>query len=624
MNKLLQRLPDSSREEVRNQAIVLVQQLTMHNEEMKKTVVFNDGMNTHPKSTLFTTLYTYVHLSYTFSNRTHYYIRLNEGFEILFGIIRSEGGAADAGLVIHDCLQICTNILHGSETCQRLFFGMGTDWILKLGEFFEPTLCESYSQTIVVKNSLRGVLDEPHETCQWYDVPNREGCATLAIDALTGALSTANPKHQATIALSTFIVPAAAFWIARKGPRRVVSASLSLLERVVEGNADVAAAVAGMVIKVPSAVSGKTVPEGVEMPALIFGWRPLPTSDRRMITIPSLLAERYVFSCHAWSYNGGLERINETEHEGGVTAADGLSQHCLQSLETLLSADSKTCDLMVQFILAPPPPSMDEDDMQLESMRPLGSILTNLLVEGCVQVLAQGPGAMKCDLDAAERAANVLSLLFISGGQLARELSTAISTSHTSLKNQASGYEAVPTQPLLPFLLSAAGRAARMGPMGGGYGLLVAILRLLSTVASGCDLAARQVSNILNHRHCYLNYHHYIPIMIKLHYVYFSPYKSFLICSCSCSCSFTLLMFLFLRPAPVPLPSPCSCSCSQSLVQMLDDPSNFFVVDLASTASENAGVSPLVQVAACLFLGTCFQALKDPTEGKGEESLTRY
>ena len=450
----------------------------------------------------------YIPLLYILDD-SHCYLRCNEGFEILFGIIRSEGGAADAGLVIHDCLQICTNILHGSETCQRLFFGMGTDWILKLGEFFEPTLCESYSQAIGGKNSLGGDLDGQRENSEWYDVPNREGCATLALDALTGALSTANPKHQATIALSTFIVPAAAFWIARKGPRRVVSASLSLLERVVEGNTDVAAAVASMVIKVSSAVSGKTVPEGIEMPALIFGWRPLPTDDRRMITIPSLLAERYVFSCHAWTNNGGVDRENEMEQDGDVSTADGLSQRCLQTLETLLSADSKTCDLMVQFILAPPPPSMDEDDMQLESMRPLGSILTNLLVEGCVKVLAQGPGAMKCDLDAAERAANVLSLLFISGGQLARELSTAISTSHTSLKNQESGYEAVPTQPLLPFLLSAAGRAARMGPMGGGYGLLVAILRLLSTVASGCNLAARQVAHISSHEQNCLNYYHH-------------------------------------------------------------------------------------------------------------------
>lgn len=42
MNKLLQRLPDRSREEVSNQAIILVQQLTSHNEEMKKTVAFNE------------------------------------------------------------------------------------------------------------------------------------------------------------------------------------------------------------------------------------------------------------------------------------------------------------------------------------------------------------------------------------------------------------------------------------------------------------------------------------------------------------------------------------------------------------------------------------------------------
>jgi hypothetical protein len=42
MIKLLQRLPDSTREEVRNQAIVLIQQLTSKNEEMKKTVAFNE------------------------------------------------------------------------------------------------------------------------------------------------------------------------------------------------------------------------------------------------------------------------------------------------------------------------------------------------------------------------------------------------------------------------------------------------------------------------------------------------------------------------------------------------------------------------------------------------------
>ena len=123
MNKLLQRLPDSSREEVRNQAIVLIQQLTSTNEEMKKTVVFNEVILTVVDAIIIV-----AHLCF------------KKGFDILFGIIHSEGGAADAGVVIQDCLQICNNILHDSETCQRLFFGMGVHLILKLSDFFDPSI----------------------------------------------------------------------------------------------------------------------------------------------------------------------------------------------------------------------------------------------------------------------------------------------------------------------------------------------------------------------------------------------------------------------------------------------------------------------------------------------------
>jgi hypothetical protein len=42
MNKLLHRVSDRGREEVGNQALVLIQQLTSTNEEMKKTVAFNE------------------------------------------------------------------------------------------------------------------------------------------------------------------------------------------------------------------------------------------------------------------------------------------------------------------------------------------------------------------------------------------------------------------------------------------------------------------------------------------------------------------------------------------------------------------------------------------------------
>ncbi len=49
MSKLLRRLPDSSREEVRDQAIVLIQQLTANNEEMKKNVVFQEVAQHHSR-----------------------------------------------------------------------------------------------------------------------------------------------------------------------------------------------------------------------------------------------------------------------------------------------------------------------------------------------------------------------------------------------------------------------------------------------------------------------------------------------------------------------------------------------------------------------------------------------
>ena len=119
MTKLLQRLPDASKEEVRNQAIVLVQQLTASNEEMKKTVAFN------------------------------------EGFDILFGIIQSEGGNTDGGIVVQDCVQICSNILADSETCQRLFYEMGSDWFLKLADFFDPSVLE--------KMTAKGLYDDGDE-----------------------------------------------------------------------------------------------------------------------------------------------------------------------------------------------------------------------------------------------------------------------------------------------------------------------------------------------------------------------------------------------------------------------------------------------------------------------------
>ena len=56
--------------------------------------------------------------------------------------------------------------------------------------------------------------------------------------------------------------------------------------------------------------------------------------------------------------------------------------------------------------------------------------------------------------------------------------------------------------------------------------------------------------------------------------------------------------------------------CERSTKQMLEDPANFFVVDLATSASESTGIPVAVQITACFFLACCFLALDDSTEGK--------
>ena len=360
-----------------------------------------------------------------------------KGFEILFGIIRSEGGAADSGFVVQDCLRICCNILIGSEICQRFFFGMGKEWVLNLNQFFDPSLVEN----LKLKNSFDA--DGAGESA-WFEQPTRVGCAALALKSLAGALEVVNQKHQKLVALQTSVVPSAAFWIARKGPSELLEAALLLLVRVVQDNSEVASRVAEMMVEVSPNESGKTYPSGVEIPAVYFGWRPLPSDDRRFVTIPALLAERYIFSSTAWDVSASPASPFDSNASNGdgnsVTKKDELSVRCLNVLETLLRADPTTCDMMIQYILAPPPPSAWDEDMArgeaaaLESIRPLGVILLTTLLDGSGRFLGGNMAtASSADVCVVERSANVLTLLFLSGGQLARELSTVLSTSHMSL-----------------------------------------------------------------------------------------------------------------------------------------------------------------------------------------------
>ena len=72
---------------------------------------------------------------------------------------------------------------------------------------------------------------------------------------------------------------------------------------------------------------------------------------------------------------------------------------------------------------------------------------------------------------------------------LSRELITAIHTGHTSLSSNHSNATIAPQQ-LLPFLLSYAGRAARVP---NGYTILTSLLRFVSVAVADCDRAVRQI-----------------------------------------------------------------------------------------------------------------------------------
>ena len=489
-----------------------------------------------------------------------------QGFEILFGIIQSEGGAADAGLVIQDCLQICTNILHDSETCQRLFFGMGMGWTLKLSEFFDPTLLESSILSIktIGDDSDGESASFSNETSSslWFDQSTRLSSAILAINAINNSLSTLNRKHQGLIMEgATSVISSSALWIARKGPIELVNAALSLLYRIANENPRLSGQLADFIVKVSPARQGQQIPFGVDIPVLHFGWK---VGDKQLISIASLLAERYIYCSGSGCWDSAAasaikDSLNVDFDVLSILLSgepDCFANGCLYVLEKVLSTDSSASDLLVQYALAPPPPPalLDGDDFgnpEEEASQPLGTVtcMLNLVVDGgrkilnCNQFSAVTINSFRQDLELAERAANVLTVVFTHGSLLAKEICTALKTNSADIASSngrmKSGDNEVKL--LLPFLMLAAGRTTRM-QQGSGYPLLISILRLLSTVVCGCERAAKQV---------------------------------------------------------------------------LEDPSNLFVLDLATTASESAGVPPVAQTASCLFLGCCFLALSDLSDDNG-------
>ena len=502
MTKLLRRLPDNSREEVRNQAIVLLLQLTDKNEEMKKTLAFN------------------------------------EGFDVIFRIIKSEGGAEDSGLVVQDCLHILKNIVTDSETCQRLFYGTGDKWHLQLAKFFNSHLEDFVLKDLIMENvDLNGIegddssnsplkariatpgREDPSLQSPWYDSTHHISCGVLAMDCLSGSLSLPKGKaveigQQLEVCSGTDVLSGAAHWLGRRGPIEFIEPALKLLHSIVAGsNAQSAAILSQHKLSITSARRGANMPHSraVSDSGLQFGKEVRQKNQVVMyhITLLALLAEMYIVDrrvvASSVSYFWCITNASIGASSGCPVNSDKeiqMRQTCLDLLDKILEADQTASILLLQHIIAPPPPPIDMDidggndqnnsntsELHVEP-ESLGVIILRGIIGGCMVIREHGHNT-----ETLLPYTQVLCTMLIHGGDIARELASTITLGLSTLAptpNPNSPDNTISNgnnESFLVFLLETVQVAVEKEE---GAIAVLGLLQALATALSGCDRSVRQ------------------------------------------------------------------------------------------------------------------------------------
>lgn len=286
----------------------------------------------------------------------------------------------------------------------------------KLCEFYDPRVLENLESldTLVEDASLSPVMES--SSIPWFEEPSRVLCASLALQTLSEAVGKSNRKFKNKVAFSPNLLINTAFWLARRGPVEILVPCLNLLEQMVAENPEVRDEVVKVSLRVSVPKRGKHVPHSFEQSVrisgtshLTFGWWPLK-EDQKFILIPALLAERYIFSDAIWA----VENIPSNRPQ----YTDVVAQGCLRVLDSILSVDPTYSGLLLQFILAAPPPELDEDVLAaigspgkaLETMKPIGVLILNTLLEAsnrCILAnkysrassIEVGDGAVSTDLE---------------------------------------------------------------------------------------------------------------------------------------------------------------------------------------------------------------------------------
>lgn len=455
-----------------------------------------------------------------------------KGFEMIFGIIESEGGYKEASAVVQDCLEICCNVLDGSDICQRLFYGMGGGWHLRLLDFFSPSTMESLSRKPPSISPDHSEEDRDNTFIDfaqhgpWFEQNGRLKCAILAITSLLASMGISGAQHSVVAPAGEEILTACAHWIIRRGPEEMLLPCFYILNALAKSpEKSFAQRMFTVVLRYIPSSSGLHVPASLSSSQLQFSWKPSSSDDRRAISFVNLLAERYLFPTQCWFGHESSTRDmkplshyeSSSEEKSVFMVGSKFWMGALHVIESLLASDETTSGMIMQNILAPPPPPSELDDAgmpaEVDSMQmEFGSLVMAVLLNCLERVVVHQGGAgasasggqhsLQTDAALAIRAANIMSLILVHGGLLARELSTAISTGHLSAQRAALDLSlksqnlvsSSPT-PVLPYLLSLCSRIVRVP--GVGFNVSGAVLRLLSAAACSCERASTQVCIII-------------------------------------------------------------------------------------------------------------------------------
>lgn len=431
---------------------------------------------------------------------------------------------SDGGLVVQDCLRICQNILNDSETCQRLFFSMG-NWYLKLVDFINPLILENLTISNDTDDGGGSTTVVP-----WFEQKNHYACSVLAQQILSrclNALSSGGPDcqrfQQMLCDYSHELISSSGYWLATRGPVECAMTSLLCLDAISNNNKATAQALFDAVLNVPSSpVKGIDVPLHAIYVELQYCW---PSHHKRRlksnvsghssgmvhITLAALLAETYIFKPNFWH--------PEIIGASAAVAAD-VPMMCLATFEDFLRSDSMVGGIVVQHILAPPPPPPAEDNPEGSSgtPQPIGLLIMNTLLVhlGSVtdhitnqQTHGFGNNSHVSKMAVASRAAHMFTLLLMHGKTIARELTSAISTSRTCLENSSS------SQPILSYLMNQLGVLCRSGGAlvnnFDSVALVSSLLQLLSVATMECATSANQVKEFVFVTSSALNVMDFLP-----------------------------------------------------------------------------------------------------------------